>query len=241
MVRRMTRFSLGSRAALLALGIGLAAMAVIGCSEGRSPEIRKPLSINAIAFNDSVAGGDTLLLKVQYTFGTTCEERARFEVNAVAGTSTYQIRPVAVYLASDACTGINGVNVATLRVTDVGNGARTFEVIGANTTLTAQVIGSTDPNFVKVQDIAFRVQVLDATTGAAAPLAHVQIRNVIDGSTLDEADADSNGRYSFIQPCGSGADLQYVVSVSFSGRTENLIVRTPPARCGIPEAVVIRV
>ena len=238
MVPRMTRFSPGSRAAILVLTIGLAAAASFGCSNN-STQVRKPLSINAIAFNDSVAGGDTLFLKVQYKFGTTCEQHARFEVNAVAGTSTYEIRPVAIYQTSDACTGVNGVDVATLRVTDVGNGPRTFAIIGANATLTADVIASTDPAFVKLPGIAFRVLVQDVTTGVAIPGAHVQIRNVIDGSTIDEGDADSNGRFTSIQACGP--DLQYVVSVSASGRTENLIVRTPPARCGIPEAVVIRV
>jgi hypothetical protein len=69
--------------------------------------------------------------------------------------------------------------------------------------------------------------------------AHVIIRNVDDNGTLDDAFTDGSGRLEFELPCGP--DLGYVVSASASGRTTNLIVHTPPARCGIPEAVVIHV
>ncbi|MEP7027565.1 MAG: hypothetical protein ABI960_03120 [Candidatus Eisenbacteria bacterium] len=219
----------------------LVALAFAGCSKSQSAQVRKVLSINAIAFNDSVAAGDTLFLKVQYTFGSSCEQVAHFEFTVVQGapTPTYQVVPVALYPASEACTGINGADVATLRVTDLGAGPRTFQVLGANGTLIANVIAGADTHFVADTGIAFRVLAQDVGTGAAVPGAHVQIRNLIDGSTLSEGDADGAGLYAYSQPCG--ADVQYVVSVSAAGRTANLVMRTPAARCRIPEFVVIRV
>jgi hypothetical protein len=87
--------------------------------------------------------------------------------------------------------------------------------------------------------IGFRVRVEDATGGAVIPGAHVQVRNLIDGSTLSEGDADGAGLYAYDQACGP--ELQYVISVSAAGRTANLIVRSPGARCRLPEFVVIRV
>jgi hypothetical protein len=223
--------------AVLALGL---ALAFAGCSENRPGDIRRVLPISAVAYNDSVAGGDTLYLKVQYAFTSTCEQHARFEIQAVAGTSTYQVVPVAVFQADDPCTGVNGTDIATLRVTDVGNGARTFQILGANQTITANVLGSTDPTFVKETGIAFRVLVQDAATGAAIPAALVTIRRLDDNFTLADGVADGSGRFDFTEPC-PGAGIAYVVSAAASGHTTNMIVRTPPAQCGIPEFVVIRV
>jgi hypothetical protein len=232
----MTSRPIRSLAALAAIvGAGLLA----GCSENRPGDIRTVLPINAIAFNDSVGQGDTLFLKVQYTYGTTCERTARFEIQAVAGTSTYQVVPVAVRDADAVCTGLNGTDVATLKVTDVGAGARTFQVLGSNQTITANVLGSADPNFVKETGIAFRVLVQDASTGLPIPNALVTIRDVIDNSPVADGVADANGRFDFTEPCG--APLEYVISAGALGRTTNLVVRTPPARCGTPEFVVIRV
>lgn len=218
----------------------LAVIAFAGCSENRPGDIRKVLPISAVAFNDSVAAGDTLYLKVQYAFTSSCEQVARFEIQAVSGTSTYQIVPVAVYPADKACTGINGTDVATLRVTDIGAGPRTFQVLGSNQTITANVLGSADPDFVKESGIAIRVLVQDQTTGVAVPGALVTIRRLADNFTLADGLANSSGRFDYIEPC-TGSDLGYVVSVASAGRSTNLIVRVPPAKCGIPEFVVIRV
>ncbi len=219
----------------------LAALVLAGCAKNQAAQIRKVLPVNAIAFNDSVAAGDTLFLKVQYTYGSSCERVAHFEFTVVPGapTPTYQVTPVALHRSSDPCTGLNGSDVATLRVTDLGAGPRTFQVLGSAGTLVANVVASADTHFVADTGIAFRVLAQAAATGIAIPGAHVQIRNLIDGSTLSEGDADSNGLYSYRQPCG--AELQYVVSVSASGRSANLVVRSPGARCRIPEFVVIRV
>jgi hypothetical protein len=224
----------------LAVCAALAALAFAGCSENRPGDIRKVLPISGVAFNDSVAAGDTLYLKVQYAFTSTCEQVARFEIQAVSGTSTYQIVPVAVYSADQACTGINGTDIATLRVTDIGAGPRTFQILGANQTISVNVLGSTDSSFVKESGIAIRVQVQDQTTGTAIPGALVTIRRLADNFTLADGLADGTGRFDYIQPC-SGSDLGYVVSASGAGRTTNMIVRVPPAKCGIPERVVIRV
>lgn len=222
------------------MAVALAAGLTAGCSENRPADIRIVLPINAIAYNDSVGGGDTLYLKVQYTFSSTCEQRARFEIQVVPGTSIYQVVPVAVHAAGDPCTGVNGSDVATLRVTQLGNGTRTFQVLGSNQTITANVLGSTTPGFVKETGIAFRVLVEDATTGLPMPSALVTIRNVDDNSPVADGIADSNGRFDFTVPCG-GTDLPYVISAAGASRSTNLIVHTPPARCGIPEFVVIRV
>lgn len=234
-VSAMTSRRLLPFAALLGAVLVLAA----GCSENRPGDTRTVLPINAIAFNDSVAKGDTLFLKVQYVFHSTCERTARFEIQVVPGTSTYQVVPVAVHAAGDNCTGVNGSDVATLRVTDVGVGSRTFQVLGSNQTITANVIGGADSAFVRETGIAFRVLVEDATTGLPLPTALVTIRNVDDNSSVAEGTADTNGRFDFTAPCG--ADLPYVISAAGSGRSTNLVVHTPPARCGIPEFVVIRV
>lgn len=219
----------------------LAGLALAGCSKDQSAEVRKVLSVNAIAFNDSVAAGDTLFVKVQYTYSTACERTAHFEFAVVPGspTPTYQVTPVALYRSGDACTGVNGTDVATLRVTDLGSGPRTFQILGANGTLVANAVASADTHFVTDTGIALRVLVQEVSSGAIIPGAHVQIRDLIDGSTLSEGDADASGLYAFREPCGP--ELQYVVSVSASGRTANLVVRTPAARCRIPEFVVIRV
>lgn len=221
---------------------GLAAAALIacagGCSKDHSGIVRDVLSINAVAFNDSVGGGDTLFLKVQYAYPTTCDQNAHFEVAALGG-ANYLVVPVATHRADDPCTGVNGVGVATLRFTDLGDGARTFSIQGANDTLVANVTASMTPGFVKNGNIVFRVLVEDAATGAPIANAHVQIRNVDDNSTLDDDFTDGTGRLEFEQPCGP--DLAYVVSASANGRTTNLVVHAPPARCGIPEAVVIHV
>ena len=238
MVRPMISGRLPKLAGLAASAM-IAAGLLAGCSENRPADIRTVLPINAIAYNDSVGGGDTLYLKVQYTFGSTCEQRARFEIQVVPGTSTYQVVPVAVHAASDPCTGVSGSDVATLRVTQLGNGPRTFQVLGSNQTITANMLGSTTPGFVKETGIAFRVLVEDATTGLAMPNALVTIRNVDDNSPVADGIADSNGRFDFTAPCG--ADLPYVISAAGASRSTNLIVHTPPARCGIPEFVVIRV
>jgi len=221
---------------LLLLGVALAAMA--GCSKDHAANVRTVLAVNAVAFNDSVAGGDTLFLKVQYLYPTTCEQNAHFEVQALGG-ANYLVVPAANHPSDQACTGVNGVGVATLRVTDVGNGVRTFFIQGANDTLVAQVTASTDTGFVKDRGIVFRVHVLDALTDLPVPLAHVQILNVDDNSTLADGLADSNGFFLFDEPCGP--DLAYVVSVTGNSRTTNLVVRTPAARCRLPEAVVIHV
>lgn len=223
---------------LLAAGLGLAAAFAGGCSKDHAEVLRSVLDVNAVAFNDSVAGGDTLLLKVQYLYGTTCDQAAGFEVSSLGG-SNYLVVPVATHRSDAVCTGANGVSVATLRVTAVGNGPRTFFIEGANDTLVAQVTGSTDTSFVKNAGIVFRIQVLDAVTDQPLPGAHVQIRNVDDNSTLADDVADVNGRYAFAEPCGP--DLSYVVSVAAAGRTTNFVVHSPPARCHIPEAVVIHV
>jgi hypothetical protein len=224
------------------LATGLAAAALIacagGCSKDHSTSVRDVLSINAVAFNDSVGGNDTLYLKVQYMYPTTCDQNAHFEVAALGG-ANYLVVPVATHRANDPCTGVNGVGVATLRVTDLGDGPRTFSIQGANDTLVANVLGSTDPAFVTNGNIVFRVQVEDAGTGAPIANAHVQIRNVDDNSTLDDDFTDATGHLAFEQPCGP--DLAYVVSASANGRTTNLVVHVPPARCRIPEAVVIHV
>jgi len=220
----------------LALGAVLAGAG--GCSKDHAENIRTVLAVNAVAFNDSVAGDDTLFLKVQYLYPTTCEQNAHFEVQALGG-SNYLVVPAANHRSDQACTGVNGVGVATLRVTDVGNGPRTFFIEGANDTLVAQVTASTDTGFVKDRGIVFRIHVLDAFTDQPVPTAHVQIRNADDNSTLADSLADSNGFFPFAEPCGP--DLAYVVSVTGNGRTTNLVVRTPAARCRIPEAVVIHV
>jgi hypothetical protein len=221
---------------LLALGLVLAVTG--GCAKDQAANVRTVLDINAVAFNDSVAGSDTLFLKVQYLYPTTCEQNAHFEVQALGG-SNYLVVPAANHPADQACTGVNGVGIATLRVTDVGNGPRTFFIEGANDTLVAQVTASTDTGFVKNLGIVFRIQVLDAFNDQPVPAAHVQIRNADDNSTLADDLADGSGRYAFAEPCGP--DLAYVVSVTGNGRTTNFVVRTPPARCRLPEAVVIHV
>ena len=233
------------RAALFAL-LAVPALVVLlvaaGCGgSDNGSEIRKVLPVTAIAFNDSVAAGDTLFLKVQYNYTTTCEKTAKFEfiVLSTVPTPVYQVTPVAVYRSTDPCTGVNGTDVAVLRVTDLGSGARTFQVNGALGTLTAGVLASSDPNFVTNTGIGFRVRVEDASGGAVIPGAHVQIRDAIDSSMLSEGDADGAGIYAYDQACGP--ELQYVISVSVSGRTANLVVRSPGARCRKPEYVVIRV
>jgi len=231
------------RAALLALSAGVLLLAAAtGCGgSDNGSEIRKILPVTAIAFNDSVAAGDTLFLKVQYNYTTTCEKAVKFEftVLSTVPTPVYQVTPVAVYRSTDPCTGVNGTDVAVLRVTALGGGPRTFQVNGALGTLTADVIASSDPNFVTNTGFGLRVRVEDASGGAVIPGAHVQIRDAIDNSMLSEGDADGAGIYAYDQACGS--ELQYLVSVSVSGRTANLVVRSPGARCRMPEYVVIRV
>ena len=74
---------------------------------------------------------------MQYTYTSTCEKVAKFEITAVAGTSDYNVVPVAVYPADQACTGVNGTDVATLKVTDVGDGPRRFLINGSNQTIIA--------------------------------------------------------------------------------------------------------
>ena len=222
--------------AVLALAIAVLA----GCSEGRPGDVRTVLPINAIAYNDSVGGNDTLYLKVQYAYTSTCEKTAKFEITAVAGTSDYDVVPVAKYPADEACTGVNGSDVATLRVTDVGDGPRRFLIHGSNQTIIANVLRSTSPIFVRESGIAFRVLVQDQVTGNPIPGALVQIRRLSDNFTLADGVADGTGRFDFTQPC-DGSQLEYVVSAGASGRSTNLIMRTPPARCGTPEFVVIRV
>ncbi len=229
------RPALSPLACLLAAGLLVLAN---GCSKDHAASVRDVLDINAVAFNDSVAGKDTLYLKVQYAYGTTCDANAHFEVAALGGTD-YLVVPVANHAADQVCTGVNGVGVATLRVTDLGNGTRTFHIEGANDTLVVNVTASTDTAFVKNDDIVFRVQVQDAGTSAPVPGASVQIRNVDSNSTLADGFADAQGRFALDLPCGP--NLSYVVSVSANGRTTNLVVHTPPARCGIPEAVLIHV
>ena len=222
--------------ALLALCLAVLA----GCSEGRPGDVRTVLPINAIAYNDSVGGGDTLYLKVQYTYTSTCEKTAKFEISAVPGTSDYDVNPVASYPADQACTGVNGTDVATLRVTDVGDGPRRFFIHGSNQTITANVLGSTSPLFVKESGIAFRVRVEDKNTGNVIPGALVQIYRLSDNFKFADGAADGVGRFDFTLAC-DGSDLEYIVSASASGRSTNLVVRVPPARCRIPEFVVIRV
>jgi len=231
MVQRMKMLSF---ALVLALGAALLA----GCSDGTPETVRTVLPINAMAFNDSVAGGDTLYLKVQYTYGSTCEQNARFEVVSL-GSSTYGVTTVAIYGAEDKCTGVNGTAVATLRVTDLGTGALTFSVAGSNTILTANVQASTDTAFVTYPGTTFRVRAENVTTGALIPNAHIEIRNVVDNSVVTEGFTDANGIFAYDRPCGP--DLSYVVSAGADGRVATMVVRTPPARCGFPEYVVIRV
>jgi len=233
------------RAALLAL-LALPAMVLLlvaaGCGgSSNGSEVRKILPVTAIAFSDSVAAGDTLFVKVQYNYTTSCEKVAKFEFTVLTTTPTpiYQVTPVAVYNSTDPCTGVNGTDVAVLRVTTLGNGPRQFQVNGALGTLTADVLASSDTNFVTNTGIGFRVRVENASGGAVIPGAHVQIRDAIDGSTLSEGDADGAGIYVYDQACGP--ELQYVISVSTAGRTANLVVRSPGARCRKPEYVVIRV
>ena len=223
--------------AVLAL---LAAFALAGCSEDAPVDVRTPLPITAIAFNDSVGDNDTLFLKVQYSFTTTCEKTARFEIAPIAGTPNYQVTPVAVYPSDEVCTGVSGTDVATLRITDIGEGPRQFVVVGSNQSIVANVLGSNSLLFVKEPGIAFRVLVQDKDTGFAIPGALVQIRRLVDNFTLADGSAGLDGRFEYTEPC-TGTDLQYVVTASAGGRTTNLIVRVPPARCRIPEAVVIRV
>ena len=218
----------------------LGALVLAGCSEDSPVDQRTVLPINAIAFNDSVGDNDTLFLKVQYAFTTTCEKNAKFEISPIAGTPNYTVVPVAVYAADDVCTGVNGTDVATLRVTDLGDGPRQFVIAGANQSIIANVRGSDSPLFVRESGIAFRVVVQDRDTGFAIPGALVQVRRLVDNFTLADGAAGPDGRFEYIQPC-DGTDLQYVVSASAGGRSTNLVVRVPPARCRIPEAVVIRV
>jgi len=237
-VRRMASFA---RSALLPIACVLAAGLLVlgsGCSKDHAATVRDVLDINAVAFNDSVGGKDTLELKVQYAFGSSCDQEVHFEVAALGGPN-YLVVPVATHKADAPCTGVNGVGLATLRVTDVGNGPRTFMIEGANDTLVVNVVGSTDTAFVKNDDIVFRVQVQDVGTSAPVPGASVQIRNVDDNSTLADGFADAQGNFRFEMPCGP--NLSYVVAVSANGRTSTLVVHTPPARCGIPEAVLIHV
>jgi len=66
----MTRYLLASLALVLAV--------LTGCSEGRPGDVRVALPINAIAFNDSVSGNDTLFIKVQYSYTSTCQKVAKF-------------------------------------------------------------------------------------------------------------------------------------------------------------------
>ena len=233
MFRRMTRHFL----AISALALAVFAL---GCSEGRPADVTTVLPINAIAYNDSVGGNDTLYIKVQYSYSSTCEKVAQFEVNAVAGTSDYNVNVVSVHASDETCTGVNGTDVATLRVTDVGDGPRRFLVHGQSQTIIANVLGSTSPIFVRESGIAFRVKVEDQTTGAPIPGALVEIRRLSDNFTLADGAADGLGRFDYTQAC-DGTDLQYVVSAGAFGRSTNLIVRIPPARCRIPEFVVIRV
>ena len=225
---------------LSAVFAALAALVLAGCSENRPGDVRVVLPISAIAFNDSVGDADTLFLKVQYAFTTTCEKNAKFEIAPIPGTPNYQVTPVVVYKADEACTGVNGLDVATLRVTDIGDGPRQFVVTGSNQSITANVVGSNSVVFVREPGIAFRVLVQDKDSWLAIPGANVEIRRLVDNFTLSEGAAGLDGRYEYIQPC-DGSDLQYVISASAGGRSTNLVVRVPPARCGIPEAVVIRV
>jgi len=218
----------------------LAALVLAGCSEDRPGDVRAVLPINAIAFNDSVGDNDTLFIKVQYTFSTTCEKAAKFEISPIAGTPNYTVVPVAIYAGDDVCTGVNGTDVATLRVTDLGDGPRQFVVAGSNQSITANVQGSNSVVFVRESGIAFRVLVQDKDSGFAIPNANVQIRRLVDSFLLIEGSTGLDGRFQYIQPC-DGSDLQYVISASAGGRSTNLVVRVPPARCRIPEAVVIRV
>ena len=220
--------------------LGALALAFAGCSDNTPPDTRVVLPINAIAYNDSVGSNDTLFIKVQYQFTTTCEKTATFEISVQPGTAIYDITPVAKYKADQVCTGTNGTDVATIRITDVGVGPRVFNVHGSNQTITANVLGGSSPIFVKDQGIAFRVLVQDQATGAAIPNASVQIRRLVDNFTLADGLADAQGRFDYREDC-SGTDIQYVVSAGASGRNTNLVVRAPAARCGIPEFVVIRV
>jgi hypothetical protein len=230
------------RAALLALcALATVPVVVAGCGSSDPADVRKVLPVTAIAFNDSVAAGDTLLLKVQYNYTTSCERVAKFEFTVLSTTPTpvYQVTPVAVYKDNEACTGVNGTDVSVLRVTNLGAGPRQFVVAGSTATLTGNVIASNDTNFVTNTGIGFRVRVEDATGGAVIPGAHVQIRDAIDSSMLSEGDADGAGIYAYDQACGP--EVQYVISVSAAGRTANMVVRSPGAVCRQPEYVVIRV
>src|SRR5258708_2727492 len=115
------------RSALLPFGFVLAAGLLVlgsGCSKNNATDVRTVLNINAVAFNDSVGDRDTLYLKVQYSYSTTCEQNAHFEVAALGG-ANYLVVPVSTHRSDQACTGVNGVGLATLRVTDLGNGPRT--------------------------------------------------------------------------------------------------------------------
>ena len=77
----------------------------------------------------------------------------------------YTVTPVAVYAGDEVCTGVNGTDIATLRVTDLGDGPRQFVIAGANQSIVANVRGSNSTVFVREPGIAFRILVQDKDTG----------------------------------------------------------------------------
>jgi hypothetical protein len=105
MVQRMKMLSFA-----LVLGLGGALLA--GCSDGTPETVRTVLPINALAYNDSVAGGDTLYLKVQYTYGSTCS-RTRF--SSSTGRGLLRSRRLRSTAPRTNAPGVNGTAVSTLR------------------------------------------------------------------------------------------------------------------------------
>jgi hypothetical protein len=148
-------------------------LSLAGCSENRPG--RRPGRCSrsaAIAFNDSVGDNDTLFIKVQYAFTTTCEKNAKFEIARSRARRTTTVDPVAVYAATRPAPASTAPTSPTLRVTDLGDGPRQFVVTGSNQSIDRERRGQQQRRCSCASPgIAFRSPVQDKDSGLGDPEA----------------------------------------------------------------------
>ncbi len=229
--------SLGGGQALSA--VALAGLVLLAPACGDDPQQVAPFnpSIVAVTGPDSLPAGQPLDLKIHWFSTSTCEQLAEFRFYQ-SDDSTFTLVATGEFLLGVGCdTRPNSVNEASYRIDNPPAERFYVEVVGANE--------------------RFKLRVEGGTVAAALERHHVSVRTVPPGrpangavatflgsaaETLGVAVTGADGTAEIVLPCAPGGSRVYRVDVLGEfGRRVLLQYDASPARCGLPEVLLVNV
>jgi hypothetical protein len=195
-----------------------------------------------------------LVVKVQIGVRNGCDaEKSALQLSLEGPSSSplFVVTPVAIYHADDKCNvGANGDTVLTVVVNNIPVVNAGFQSFAVRGDIPVQIDFQADARTAAFHDstTTYIVRVEDKDTGAPLTGAIVRVERFDTSELIGETTTDATGVATVVESlgaaCSSSSDpplsTPYVVKVSYSGRTMNLRMKVAPARCGVPERLVVR-